>query len=156
MSVQEVIGLFTGVVGLAGVVWGIYRYRSARPKLRVTFSFAYPMLPDQGPEEFLCVTAANVSQRPFRLVGAGLRLSHRKTLAVINDYWWAGRFPANLPPGHSHSSYLKKSEVEVDLQNEANLLGRPVRVVTAFYRDGTGREWEAKVKPKLIWKPRRK
>jgi hypothetical protein len=147
--VDLLVGAAGVVIGLAGLILGVVRYRASQPRLRLKVSLAM-LDPGSGPAMFVVVHAANVGGHPMKVQSAGLRMSDKRTMVLLNAYPWSERFPAVIERWHDHSTYLPLDELREHLESEARKTGRRIRVTKGFYRDATGREWRCDARGPLL------
>jgi hypothetical protein len=149
------VGAIAAVISFGGLVLGVVRYRAGQPRLKLKVALAMVGL-GVGPQTFVVVTAANVGGHAMKVNSAGLVMSDKRAMVLLNAYPWAQGFPAVIERWHDHSTYLPLEELREHLQSEANRTGRRIRVTKGFYRDATNREWRCDARgPLLEAKPQR-
>lgn len=145
LALVAVGAIATIVASLVGAFAGaVYQGRLARPRLRVEARWAFYVGPQAIPD-MLTITSANVGPLPMRVEQCGLRLTRGEQLAVMQDDLGIEKLPADLGPGQSAAMHIFLPNVTGSLQKEADRQRRTIKVVGAYARDATGKEWRGPV-----------
>lgn len=141
LALVAIGAIATIVASLVGAFAGaVYQGRLARPRLKVEGRWAFYVGPQTIPD-MLAITSANVGPLPMRVNQCGLRLSTREQIALMQDDAGAEKLPADLGSGESVAMHIFLPRVTGTLQELADRQRRTIKVIGAYARDATGKEW---------------
>jgi hypothetical protein len=139
-AIGTVVGSLLGALGGA-----LYHSRLTRPRFEVRAKLGFAVIGGQPSPAIVTLTAANVGPLPMQVVACGFALSGGMSISLTQDALGLARLPVDLQPGHAAELRIFYDNLREGLQEQADTQGRPISVVSAWARDGTGREWRGKV-----------